>query len=417
MRRGGLRVIAAALAAAAVASYGGASGGAAAAPGPITVGVLTPLSPPGDASAGQLISRGAELGVAYINGVMGGLFGPKTSCGLPATPVRLAVEDDSGTPEKAVAGFRRLVSEDHAVGIWGQFHSSAMLAAAPLADELGVPFISTAASAADITKKHFAAVFRTHAIDPDRARTWVGLIQAQGWHKVAMLAENTDYGVGLIEATKAELASRKAAVSFDAVLFDRTSADLTPQLLKFKSERPDLLLNVGVGTPAYLIAKQAHDVGLFPQTPMLASYDFPVRPEFWKNLGPDGNYMMFISYYHPRMALSALGKWAAVEYAKRYHDTAIYANLNSFGDAIILAEAMNQACSADPKRIIAQLERGRFDTWIGSGVTFPRADGLAWHQWSPPLIILQYTTANETYDQAPILYPPAMKTGSYTPAR
>ena len=414
MKRIVLLVVVAALAAAVVGHVRGAGW---AAPAPITLGVLTPLSPPGDASAGQLISRGAELGAAYINGVMGGVFGPKTSCSLPATPVRLAVEDDAGTPEKAVAGFRRLAAEDHAVGVWGQFHSSAMLAAAPLADELGVPFISTQASAGDITGKHFAAVFRTHAIDPDRARAWVSFIQAQGWHKVAMLAENTDYGIGLIEATKAEIAARKAPITLDAVLFDRTSADLTPQLLKFKAARPDLLLNVGVGTPAYLIAKQAHDVGLFPQAAMLGSYDFPVRPEFWKNLGPSGNYMMFISYYHPKMALSALGKWAAVEYAKRYHDTAIYANLNSFGDAIILAEAMNQACSADPKRIIAQLERGRFDTWIGSGVTFPRAAGLAWHQWSPPLLILQYTTVGETYDQAPILFPPALKTGAYVPGR
>lgn len=414
MKRVALLVLVAALTTGVVAQV---KDGGWAAPAPVTLGVLTPLSPPGDASAGQLISRGAELGAAYINDVMGGVFGPKTSCGLPATPVRLAIEDDSGTPEKAVAGFRRLATEDHAAAVWGQFHSSAMLAAAPLADELGVPFISTAASAGDITGKHFAAVFRTHAIDPDRARTWVGFIQAQGWHKVAMLAENTDYGVGLVEATKAEIAARKAAVALDAVIFDRTSLDLTPQLLKFKASAPDLLLNVGVGTPAYLIAKQAHDVGMFPQTPMLASYDFPVRPEFWKNLGPAGNYTLFISYYHPRMALSPLGKWAAVEYAKRYHDTAIYANLNSFGDAIIVAEAMNQACSADPKRIIAQLERGRFDTWIGSGVTFPRAAGLAWHQWSPPLIILQYTRPDETYDQAPILYPPSMKTGTYTPAR
>lgn len=414
MRRAVLWVVMAALAAAVVVQVRGAGW---AAPGPIALGVLTPLSPPGDASAGQLIQRGADLGVAYINGVMGGVFGPKTSCSLPATPVRLAVEDDSGTPEKAVAGFRRLVTEGHAVGVWGQFHSSAMLAAAPLADELGVPFISTQASAGDITGKHFAAVFRTHAIDPDRARAWVGFIRAQGWHKVAMLAENTDYGIGLIEATKAEIAARKLPITLDTVLFDRTSADLTPQLLKFKAARPDIVLNVGVGTPAYLIAKQAHDVGLFPQTPMLGSYDFPVRPEYWKNLGPGGNYLLFISYYHPRMALSALGRWAALEYARRYHDTAIYSNLNSFGDAIILAEAMNQACSADPKRIISQLERGRFDTWIGTGATFPRAAGPAWHQWSPPLIILQYTKVDETYDQTSILYPPAMRTGAYTPAR
>ena len=178
--------------------------------------------------------------------------------------------------------------------------------------------------------------------------------------------------VGLVEATRSLIAAGKANVTLDAVVFDRTSSDLTPQLLKFKSEKPDLVLNVGVGTPAYLIVKQAHDIGLFPETPMLGSYDFPVRPEYWKNLGPAGNSLAFISYYHPRMALSPLGRWAAVEYAKRYKDVAIYANLNSFGDAVILAEAMNQACSSDPKRMIAALERGHFDTWIGGGVTFPR---------------------------------------------
>ncbi len=395
----------------------GASPGWGAAPPPVVLGVLTPLSPPGDPAAGQLIVQGAQLGETYINSVMGGVFGSKTSCPQPATPVRIAVEDDSGTPEKSVAGFRRLVTEEHAVGVFGAFHSSAMLATAPLADDLGVPYISTQASAADITAKHFAAVFRTHPVDPDRAAAWLGFIQAQNWHKIALLAENTDYGIGLAEATKSLIAQRKLAMTLDAVVFDRTSADLTPQLLKIKAEKPDIVLNVGVGTPAYLIIKQAHDIGLFPQTPMLASYDFPVRPEeYWKNLGPTGTWLVFISYFHPRMALTTLGKWASVEYAKRFHSTAVYSNLNSFGDAVILAEAMNQACSRDPKRIIAQLERGRFDTWIGSGATFPRAAGVRWHQWSPPLVILQYTRPDETYDQAPILYPPAMKTGAFEPA-
>jgi hypothetical protein len=47
-------------------------------------------------------------------------------------------------------------------------------------------------------------------------------------------------------------------------------------------------------------------------------------------------------------------------------------------------------------------------------VTFPRAAGVRWHQWSPPMIIVQYSRNDETYDQAAILYPPAMKTGSFT---
>ena len=47
----------------------------------------------------------------------------------------------------------------------------------------------------------------------------------------------------------------------------------------------------------------------------------------------------------------------------------------------------------------------------------PRAEGVAWHQWSPPMIILQYTQPDQTYDTATILYPNAMKTGTYTAPR
>ena len=34
---------------------------------PVKIGVLTPLSPPGDASAGQFIVRGAKMGAEDVN--------------------------------------------------------------------------------------------------------------------------------------------------------------------------------------------------------------------------------------------------------------------------------------------------------------------------------------------------------------
>src|SRR5215831_17913224 len=44
---------------------------------PIKIGVLTPLSPPGDATAGQFIVRGAKMAVDEINGQGGVLGGRK----------------------------------------------------------------------------------------------------------------------------------------------------------------------------------------------------------------------------------------------------------------------------------------------------------------------------------------------------
>src|ERR671925_235153 len=60
----------------------------------IKVGVLTPLSPPGDAIAGQCIVRGAKMAVEDINNRGGVLGGRK---------VEAVIEDDGGTPEKGVA--------------------------------------------------------------------------------------------------------------------------------------------------------------------------------------------------------------------------------------------------------------------------------------------------------------------------
>src|SRR5215469_10545898 len=93
---------------------------------PVKIGVLTPLSPPGDASAGQFIVRGAKMGAEDVN-ARGGVLGGRK--------VELVVEDDAGTPEKGVAGFRKLVTQDQVVAVIGQFHSSVMGAVQTLAEQ------------------------------------------------------------------------------------------------------------------------------------------------------------------------------------------------------------------------------------------------------------------------------------------
>src|SRR5437867_1560113 len=160
---------------------------------PVKVGVLTPLSPPGDASAGQFIVRGAKMAAEEVN-ARGGVLGGRK--------VELVIEDDSGTPEKGVAGFRKLATQDQAVAVLGQFHSSVMGAVQDLAEQFKIPVFATQASARSITERHLTYTFRTHVIDPDRVQLWNRWIKQQGFKRVALLAENTDYGVGVVEETK-----------------------------------------------------------------------------------------------------------------------------------------------------------------------------------------------------------------------
>ena len=262
---------------------------------PVKIGVLTPLSPPGDAAAGQFIVRGAKMGAEEVN-ARGGVLGGRK--------IELVIEDDSGTPEKGAAGFRKLASQDQAVAVVGQFHSSVMTAVQVLAEQFKVPVFSTQASARQITEKHLNFTFRTHVIDPDRCVMWTRWAKERGFKRVALITENTDYGVGLVDETKKAFASMYPGAELKTIIFDRAVVDLTPQLLEIKNWKPDALFNGGIGTPTYLIAKQAWDVGLTPAVPTLISYDAPSRPEYWKNLGEKGNHASFIVYYHPTMRLT-----------------------------------------------------------------------------------------------------------------
>ena len=101
---------------------------------PVKVGVLTPLSPPGDAAAGQFIVRGAKMAAEDIN-ARGGVLGGRK--------IELVIEDDSGTPEKGSAGMRKLATQDQVAAVVGQFHSSVATAVQVLAEQFQVPVFST----------------------------------------------------------------------------------------------------------------------------------------------------------------------------------------------------------------------------------------------------------------------------------
>src|SRR5437879_3630235 len=211
--------------------------------GAVKIGVLTPLSPPGDAAAGQFIVRGAKMAADEINGKGGVLGGRK---------IELIVEDDSGPPEKGAAGLRKLAGQDKVVAVVGQFHSSVAEAVQDLAEQLKVPVFLTQASAKKLTEKHLNYTFRTHVIDPDRVTLWNKWIQQQGFKRVAVLAENTDYGVGVVEETKKQFVSMNVKAELKTIIFDRAVVDLTPQILEIKNWKPDLFINVGIGTIAFM---------------------------------------------------------------------------------------------------------------------------------------------------------------------
>jgi branched-chain amino acid transport system substrate-binding protein len=373
---------------------------------PVKIGVLTPLSPPGDAAAGQLIVRGAKVGAEDVN-ARGGVLGGRK--------IEVVIEDDSGTPEKGAAGMRKLASQDQVVAVVGQFHSSVMLAVQSLAEQFKIPVFSTQASARVITENHLNYTFRTHVIDPDRVQLWNRWIRDRGFKRVFLFAENTDYGTGLVEETKRFFKSMGIKAELETEIFDRTSTDFTPQLLKIKQWKPDVFLNGAIGTPVYLLIKQAYDIGLLPAVPMLVSYDAPVRPEFWQTVGEKGSYVSFIVYYHPTMRLPPRGEAFRKKYLAEFKEEPIYGAFNGYTQVVLLADALQAAKSDKGEDLVKALLANKFEGWNGT-ISFTRGDGPYWQQWTPPMLITQYTKPHQAFGDAKIVFPPEFKTGDWVAA-
>ena len=367
---------------------------------PVYIGALLPQSEPGAPQAGSLILRGIELGAEYVNEELGG--------SVDGRPVEIVVGDDKGTPEVGATEYRRLVQEYKIIGATGQYHSSVALAAIEVAKELGAPIIMTQASNKAITASGYPQVFRTHLIDPVRAIALVDFAKSQGYSKIGYIADNTDFGVGLSAAV--EEAAAKAGLEVFSTIYDKAAVDLTPELLQLQAWGPDIIFNAGTGNPEHIIIDQAYEIGLFPETPMVATSDWPYRSdEYWELHGEVGNGIYILTSYHKDMELTTAGQWFHDRYMQKYGEAPTYSSYNGFGDALILAMAAKYAGSTDYADIINALETNEFEFWAGT-VTFPKGEGALWHQWTPPVLITQYTAVNQKQDEATLVY-----TFNYTP--
>jgi branched-chain amino acid transport system substrate-binding protein len=360
----------------------------------VKIGLLSPFSPPGDPAAGIRMRWGAELAIQYINEEMGGVLGGR--------PVELVVEDDAGTPAEGIAGYRKLVQKDGVVGVVGQYHSSVCLAVNKVARDLGVPLFSSGASSPKITASQNPYIFSIMSLTPDRAKFWIGFAKAQGFKRVALIAEDTDYGTGFEKYVKQF--GKDVGIEIKSIIFPRTIIDMTAMLLETKAWKPDLILNLGVGAPAYLMVKQAYDIGLFPQAKMLGSFAWPVRPEYWDAVGQKGKFIMYTSYYKPGMMMSDLGNWMSPRYKKTHGEDPTFYSLNVFGEILVIAQAINKANSDDPKAIQKALVNNSFKDWSGT-IKFEEPQGLKWHNVSPPHLILQQTEVNQPFKESKLVYP------------
>lgn len=370
----------------------------------IKIGGIAPLSPPGGVQTGESLRDGMKVAVDELNAA-GGLLGKK---------VELFLEDTSGVPEKGVSVYERLVSKEHVVAVTGSAHSAVCSAVGRVAHKTGVPFVAGECWSDNVTGAQIPEVFRVtvaNSLVYSVAADWV---KASGFKHVAIIGENSDWGLGVIDVFKSNLENTGTKVtSFTA---ERTVNDFTPQLLQIKraSPRPDLIVAGFTGAGLLQMVRQAYDLGIAPSkdTAIFAAGQDVLEPEFWKTMGADGKYVIGNPAGLPGKPDTPLSRTFAKAYMEATDRPANAVAMEGYDGVMVIAEAIKAANTTDPKKITEALRNVKWEGTRGT-VYFSQKTSPNWmfQQWPEvPIFVIQYDQENQAPGDAQILWPKGQKT-------
>jgi branched-chain amino acid transport system substrate-binding protein len=314
----------------------------------VKLGVGAPLTGP-NASVGEQFRRGVEAAVKVLNAA-GGVNGEQ---------VTIVYGDDASDPRQGVAAANELIGQK-IVAVIGHYNSSVSIPASTIYAEEGVLQITPGSTNPQLTEQGIKTVFRTCGRD-DQQGDVAGKFLATAYkgRKVAILQDQTTYGKGLADATKARMNS----LGLTEVLYEGITVgerDFSAVVSKMKAANVDAVFFGGLHNEAGLILRQMRDQGLKAQ---FLSDDGTVSQEFWGITGPAGEGSLVTFGPEPRdvpQAKDAVAKFRAEGYEPEGYTLYAYAAVQAW------AQAAKKAGSLDGTKVAAALHDGSaYDTVIG----------------------------------------------------
>ncbi|MGB0707010.1 MAG: ABC transporter substrate-binding protein [bacterium] len=375
------------------------------------VGGLAPLSAPGSVVGGEAMRDAMLLAERDVNAA-GGVLG----CDL-----EVVITDTEGLPEKATAMMEKLITQDGVVAVGGGYHSSVGVASKDVANARGIPVVFAETWNDTITGDKQKYIFRIAPLSSWASGViWQFAAQAPGVKKVAIVTENTDYGIPAAKECEVGLGTK----GIDSVTFgvDIGTQDFAGIVERVKAENPDYIIVLLTGEAGYNFTQQAADAGTGPQDIMFHANQAGLESKAWWENVPDGNMAFMARIGVPETMYNETALKFAQDYKAKTGKSGVesYA-LEAYDSIGILAQAINEAGSTNGDAIVNALENISYDGVLGriyfpyGSKKDPSADGKGdewWHQWPDVAItMVQYQEEGEPSNTMTIVYPDAYKTG------
>lgn len=314
----------------------------------------------GSAPMGVSTRDGAKLAIQEINAAGGVSFGGKKHL------IDIVERDDEAKNERGALVAQEIASMDDVVAVVGTANTGVVLAGDKFYQQAKKPrIISVAAGSAamgqwvkegNVVPKGELYAFRFSANDGVQSETILEeAIKKRGLKKVAILADDTNYGVSGREDLLSRIKGMPGVEVVAVEKFSIGSKDMTAQLLKAKTSGAQGLFVVGIGPELAAIATGMNKLAF--KVPMLGSWTLSMG-NFLDNAGPAANGALmpqtFIQEPFTPRAKAFISSYQAAYKVDRIPSPVSAAQ--GYDAVKILAAAIEQAGSTNGKAIKDALE-------------------------------------------------------------
>jgi branched-chain amino acid transport system substrate-binding protein len=218
-------------------------------PPSIRIGAFLSVSGPA-AFLGDPEQKTLELYVGKLNAA-GGLLGRR---------VELVAYDSAGDAEKARGYVKRLIEQDKVDVLVGGSTTGETMAAVPLAEGAGVPFVSLA-GAVVIVEPVKKWVFKTPHTDRMACEKIFVDMKARGLTKAALISGSGGFDKSM-RAECLKVAGQRGIEIVADETYGAADNDMTPQLTKIRASGAQAVLNAGFGQGPAIVTRNHKQVGL-----------------------------------------------------------------------------------------------------------------------------------------------------------
>jgi len=180
--------------------------------------------------------------------------------GVNGSKIELFVYDTQGDATKAVQLANKLIKNDKVVAIIGPSTTGESMAVIPVAEKEQIPLISCAAGI-KITEPVKKWVFKTPANDHVAGEKIFQFAARLNQKRIALLTVSDSYGSSGREQLKALAAQKGFTVVADEV-YSPKDTDMTPQLTKIRSAKPDAIICWGTNPGPAVVTRNLKQLGI-----------------------------------------------------------------------------------------------------------------------------------------------------------